>query len=173
MGEQKKFNAQLSQKIHTVENSMDQRLDGFQSEMDEKIDNLHYPISKLTNQLVHQEEENPEEVCMTDTILGEEAPLQLQLQKGLEEEPAEAPPQELQDVPQLGVVYGPWKKEEAITALLTEEGSGKEEGEEPQKLILYLNPINLDPFSTAQATKCPLPIAPSTDQVYILPSPAP
>ena len=85
--------------------------------MDEKIDNLHYPISKLTNQLVHQEEENPEEVCLTDTILGEEAPLQLQLQEGLEEEPAEAPPQELQDVPQLGVVYGPWKKEEAITAL--------------------------------------------------------
>ena len=37
--EQKKFNAQLSQKIHTVENSLDQKFDGLQSEMDKKIDN--------------------------------------------------------------------------------------------------------------------------------------
>ena len=43
---QKEFNAQLSQKIHTVENSVDQRLDGLQSEMDKKIDNLHYSISR-------------------------------------------------------------------------------------------------------------------------------
>ena len=44
--EQKEFNAQLSQKIHTMENSVDQRLDGLQSEMDKKIDNLHYSISR-------------------------------------------------------------------------------------------------------------------------------
>ena len=42
--------------------------------------------------------------------------------------------------------------------MLTEEGSGKEEMEEPQK-------------PTAQATNRPLPAAPSTDQVYILPIP--
>ena len=59
----------------------------------------------------------------------------------------------------------PWEKEGEITALLTEEGSGKEEGEEPQKLILHLNPINLDPSANAQATYNPLP-------VYILPTPA-
>ena len=59
----------------------------------------------------------------------------------------------------------PWEKEEEITALLTEEGSGKEEGEEPQKLILHLNPINLDPSATAQPQNSPLP-------VYILPTPA-
>ena len=58
----------------------------------------------------------------------------------------------------------PWEKEGEITALLTEEGSGKEEGEEPQKLILHLNPINLDPSSNAQATYNSLP-------VYILPTP--
>ena len=45
--EQKEFNAQLSQKNHTVENSLDQRLDGLQSEMDKKIDNLHYSISRV------------------------------------------------------------------------------------------------------------------------------
>ena len=38
--EQKKFNAHLSQKIHTVENSLDKKLDGFQSEIDLKFDNL-------------------------------------------------------------------------------------------------------------------------------------
>ena len=62
------------------------------------------------------------------------------------------------------VAVCPWEKEEEITALLTEKGSGKEEREEPQKLILHLNPINLDPSATAQPQNSPLP-------VYILPTP--
>ena len=74
-------------------------------------------------------------------------------------ESVEDPPEELQDAPQLGIVYGPWKKEEEIFPLLSEESNGKEAGEKPQKPI-------------TQATKCPLPVAPSTDQIYILPSPA-
>ena len=61
------------------------------------------------------------------------------------------------------LLFLPLEKEGEITALLTEEGSGKEEGEEPQKLILHLNPINLDPSANAQATYNPLP-------VYILPT---
>ena len=66
----------------------------------------------------------------------------------------------------IGVDVCPWeKKEEEITALLTEEGSGKEEGEEPQKLILHLNPIYLDPSANSKTTYPPLP-------VYILPTPA-
>ena len=99
--EQKEFNAQLSQKIHIVENSVDQRLDGLQSEMDKKIDTLHYSISRPAQQLFHQEEENLEEECLADTILGEEAQLQ-----GLKEGPSEDP-EELQDAPQLCVIYGP------------------------------------------------------------------
>ena len=55
-----------------------------------------------------------------------------------------------------GVVVYPWEKKEETSLMLAEEGSGKEEIEKPQKSI-------------AQAMKCPLP----TDQVYILPSPAP
>ena len=51
-------------------------------------------------------------------------------------------------------------------------GRGKEVGEEPQEPILQPIPMNLNPTATAQATKSPLPIAPSTDQIYILPSPA-
>ena len=38
--EQKKFNAQLSKKIHTVENSLNQKVDGLQSEIGKKFDNL-------------------------------------------------------------------------------------------------------------------------------------
>ena len=45
--EQKELNAQLSQKNHTVESSLDQRLDGLQNKMDKKIDNLHYSISRV------------------------------------------------------------------------------------------------------------------------------
>ena len=144
--EKKEFNAQLSQKIHTVENFVDQRLDGLQSEMDKKIDNLHYSISRLAQQFFHQEEENLEEECLTDTILGEEAQLQ-----GLKEEPVEDP-EELQDAPQLCIIHGPWKKEEEILPLLSEESNGKEAGEEPQN-------------STDQPQNSPLP-------VYILPTPA-
>ena len=84
--------------------------------------------------------------------MGEHA--QLQLQEELKEEPVEAP-EELQDAPQLCVVYGPWKKEEEILPLLSEEGNGKEAGEEPQK-------------PTTQATNSPLP---SPDPVHTLPSP--
>ena len=45
--EQKKINAQLSQKIDTMENNVNKRIDGLQSEMEQKLDNLQYSISKL------------------------------------------------------------------------------------------------------------------------------
>ena len=85
--------------------------------------------------------------------MGEQA--QLQLQEELKEEPAEAP-EELQDFPQLCVVYGPWRRKEEILPLISEDGSGKEVGEEPQK-------------PTAQVTNSPLPCP---DPVHILPTPA-
>ena len=87
-----------------MESSLKKELDGFQSEIDHKFDIVQQSISKPINQLVHQEEENLEEECLTDTILGDQA--QLQLQEGLKEEPAEAP-EELQDAPESCVVYGP------------------------------------------------------------------
>ena len=71
------------------------------------------------------------------------------------EEPTEAS-EELQDAPELGAVYGPWRIKKEILPLLSEEGSGKEAGEEPQK-------------PTTQATNSPLPCH---DPVYILPTPA-
>ena len=134
------------------------------------MDNLQYSISRLTNQQhVHQEEENPEEECFIDTILVEQAQLQ-QLQEELIEEPVEAS-EELQDVPELCAVYGPWRRKEEILPLLTKEGSGKEAMEEPQKLILKPFPTKLNPSATAQATNSPLPAAPSPDPVHILSTP--
>ena len=36
----------------------------------------------------------------------------------------------------IGVTFLPWKKEEQISALIIEEGSGIEAGKEPQKNVL-------------------------------------
>ena len=72
MVEQKKFNAQLSQKIHDMENPLEQKLDGFQSEVGQQFDSLQCSISKLAQQLDKKGEENPEEVCLTDTMVEEQ-----------------------------------------------------------------------------------------------------
>ena len=63
-------------------------------------------------------------------------------------------------------------QDEAISPLLTEESSGKEIVEEPQELVSKPFPTELNPTANSQATKSPLPVAPSTDQVYILPTTA-
>ena len=125
------MNVKANQEINTVESSLNKELDGFQREIDQKFDILQESISKLTNQLVHQKEENPEKVCLIDTIVEEQYKQQ----------------------------------DEAISPLLTEEGSGKETVEETQKPILEPIPINLDPNATAKPKNSPLP-------VHILPSPA-
>ena len=44
--------------------------------------------------------------------------------------------------------------------------------EVPKKNVIQPNPIDLDTTANAQDTKYPLPVAPSDDQVYILPTPA-
>ena len=115
--EQKTINAQLSQKVGTMENNVNKRIDGLQSETEHKLDNLQYSISRLTNQQhFHQEEVNPEEECLIDTTVEEQCKQQ--------------------------------NKE--TSPMLTEEGSGMKEIEEPQK-------------STGQPKNSPLP-------VHILPS---
>ena len=54
---QKTINAQLSQKIDTMENNVNKRIDGLQSEIEHKFDNLQCSISKLAQQHDHQVEE--------------------------------------------------------------------------------------------------------------------
>ena len=163
--EQRVVIVQANQETETVESSLNKELDGFQSEIAQKLDILQESISKLAQQPDHKGEENPEDEW-TGTILGEQ--VQLQPQEELEVELVKAP-EDLQDAP---VNFWPWTNEEQIRALITEESSGHETGEETQEPIIQPNPIDLDTTATAQANKCPLPIAPSTDQVYILPTPA-
>ena len=100
---------QANQETDTVESSLNKELDGFQSEIGQKYDILQESISKLTNQLGHQEEENPKEVCLSDTMVEEQC-LQ-QLQEGLVEI-------ESSDI---GAAVFLWEKKEAIPLLLTEE----------------------------------------------------
>ena len=164
---------QTNQETETVESSLNKELDGFQSESDQKLDIQQESILKLTNQFLHQEEENleeenQEEESLTETVLVEQT--QLQPQEELEVESLEAP-EELQDALESSVNFWPWTKEEEITALLTEKSSGHEGTQEP---IIQPNPqaipIDLDTIANAKTTYNPLPAAPSTDQVYILPA---
>ena len=68
----------MESKIDTVETSLDKRIDGFQSEIDHKFDILRNSISRLTNQHIHQEEESPEEECLSDTMVEEQSQQQQQ-----------------------------------------------------------------------------------------------
>ena len=70
---QKTINAQLSQKIGTMENNVNKRIDGLQSEIEHKLDNLQCSISKLAQQHDHQEEESQEDECLTDTMVEEQS----------------------------------------------------------------------------------------------------
>ena len=132
---QKTINAQLSQKIDTMENNVNKRIDGLQSEIEHKFDNLQCSISKLAQQHDHQEEESQEEECLSDTMVEEQCQQQLLLESS-----------------DIGAIVCPWEKN---SPMLTELGSGKEVGEEPQKLILQPIPIDLDPSVTAQPKSSP------------------
>ena len=62
-----------------MDSSLNKELDGFQSEIVQKFDNLQRSISKLASQQhVHQEEENPKELCLSDTMVEEHCQQQLQ-----------------------------------------------------------------------------------------------
>ena len=170
--EQRVVTVQANQETETVESSLNNESDGFQSKIDQNLDILQESISKLAQQPDQEEEENleeesQEEEYLTETVLVKQ--VQLQPQEELEVESLEAP-EALQEAP---VNFWPWTKEKEFTALLTEKSSGHEGIQEP---IIQpnpqSNPIGLDTIATAQDTKTPLPVAPSDNQVYILPTPA-
>ena len=131
MEEQKKFNAQLSKKIHTVENSLNKKIDGLQSAMEHKFDNLQYSISRLSNQHVHQEKESQEEECLSDTMVEEQCQQQLLLESS-----------------DIGAAVYPWEKKEAVPLFLTEEAV-----EEQNNLPLPpIDSVYILPSPTAQFT---------------------
>ena len=53
--EQKGINVQLTQRIDTVESTLNKRIDGLESSLNQKIENLQYSITKITNLLEGQE----------------------------------------------------------------------------------------------------------------------
>ena len=55
MEEQKWINAQLAQRIDTIESKLNKRIDGLESNLNKKIDNLQYSITKINNILKVQE----------------------------------------------------------------------------------------------------------------------
>ena len=55
MEEQKGINAQLAQRIDTVESTLNKRIDGLESNLNQKIDNLQYSITKINKLLEVQE----------------------------------------------------------------------------------------------------------------------
>ena len=116
----------LNKKVDGLQSEIGQKFDNLQSGIDHKFDNMQKSISRLAQQHVYQEEENPEGECLSDTMVEEQC-LQ-QLQEGLVEN------FESSDI---GTVVYPWDKKEAISPLPTEEAV-----EEHQEHNLPLPPID-------------------------------
>ena len=47
--DQKSINAQLNQRIDSVESTLNKMMDEMQNDLSQKIDNVQYAISRLTN----------------------------------------------------------------------------------------------------------------------------
>ena len=149
--EQKEFNAQLSEKIHTEENSLNQRLDGLNNDFEHEWDNLQYSIEDL----VDLQQCPPEEECQSGTMV--EEPCLQQPQESLVENFESS----------VGAAVCLWEKKDAIPLLLTEEAV--EEHKEnnlplPPTDSVYILPLPAPqsqpktPTANAQATYNPLPV---------------
>ena len=55
VGDQKSINAQLNQRIYSMESTLNEMMDGMQNDLSQKIDNVQYAISRLTNLNTMQE----------------------------------------------------------------------------------------------------------------------
>ena len=164
MAEQKGINAHSNQRIVTMEDNLNKKLDGLKNDFEHKWDNLQDSIENVIDQLQCP----PEEECQSDTMAEEQC--QQQPHQGFIEDFIELSEGMSESSDMCAVVF-PREKKEEILPFITDEGSGKEIVEEPQELVSKPFPIELNPTATAQATKSPLPVAPSTDQLYILPTP--
>ena len=153
--EQRAVTIHANQETNTVESSLNKELDGFQNKIGQNFDILQESISKLTNQLVHLEEENPEEVCLSDTMVEEQC-LQ-QLQEGLVENLESS---------NVGAAVCLWEKNEAIPLLLTEEVV--EEHKENNLPLPPTDSVYILP-SPASQSQPKTPEAPSTKATPSLP----
>ena len=165
MVEQKEFNAQLSKKIHTEGNSMDQRLDGLNIDFEHKWDNLQDSIEDLDDLQLCP----PEEECQSGTMVEEQC--EQQPNQELIEDSIELSEGLTESSDMCDVVF-PRENQEEIISLLTEEAV--EEHKEnifplPPTDSVYILPL---PAPQSQPKNNPLLIPPTADQVYILPMPS-
>ena len=165
VAENKEINAYSNKKIVIVEDNLNKKIDGLKNDFEHKWDNLQDSIENLIN----QQQCPPEEECQSDTMVEERC--QQQPHQGLIEDFIEMSEGLSESSDTCAVVF-PREKKEEILPFITKEGSETKAVEEQKMNVLQPIPTELNPTATAQATKCSLPVAPSTDQVYILPSPA-
>ena len=102
---------------------------------------LELNIFHLSKKHMHAVEEGPEEVCLIDTILEEQAEQQQQHDVLIEE--LSNLSEELQQTQEMCAVNGPWRKKDEIMLLLTEEDKEKEGTNEPQNFDLKPLPVEL------------------------------
>ena len=162
MEENKEINAHS---IVTMEDNLNKKIDGLKDDFEHKWDNLQDSIENLIN----QQQCPPEEECQSDIMAEEQC--EQQPHQELIEDFIELFEGLVESLDMCDVVF-PRENQEEIIALLTEEGNETKAVEVPKKNVLQPIPTELNPTATAQDTKCPLPVALSTDQVYILPPPA-
>ena len=148
MVEQKGINAYSNQRIVTVEDNLNKKLNGLKNDFEHKWDNLQDSIENL----IDQQQCPPEGGCLTDTMVEDQCQ-----QQGLSESSYSC------------AVVCPWEKKEEILPLLSKEGSGEGAVEEHQENNLLLPPtdsVYILPTLAAQST-------PKTPTIKATPSPLP
>ena len=118
MAEQKGINAHSNQRIVTVEDNLNKKLDGRKNDFEHKWDNLQDSIENL----IDQQQCPPEEECQSDTMAEDQCQQQphrelikdfIELSEGLSE-----------SSDMCDVVFSREKKEE-ILPFIIKEGNGK------------------------------------------------
>ena len=141
MAENKEINAHSNQKIFTMEDNLNKKINGLKNDFEHKWDNLQDSIENLIN----QQQCPPEEECQSDTMVEEQCQQQPQ---GLIEDFIEMS-EGLSESSDTCAVVLPREKKEEILPFITEEGSETKAVEEPKKNVLQPIPTELNPTATA------------------------
>ena len=118
VAEQKGINAHLNQRIVTVEDNLNKKLDGLKNYFEHKWDNLQDSIDNL----IDQQQCPLEEECQSDTMVEEQC--QQQPHQGLIEDFIELS-EGLSESSDMCAVVFPREKKEEILPFINEEGSGR------------------------------------------------
>ena len=113
MAENKGINAHSNQRIVTVEDNLNKKLDGLKNDFEHKWDNLQDSIEDL----IDQQQCPPEEVCQSDTMVEEQC--QQQPHQGLIEDFIELSEGLFESSDMCDVVF-PRENQEEILLFITE-----------------------------------------------------